>query len=206
MSEVKKETENDSTFQKLSQAIKTSIWSDPEIQPYTNVKDELSECDGILLRGTPRLVLPQSLEQQAIECHHAGQQGIVKTKRLLREKVWFPSIDRMVQERIKNCIPCQAATQANGVVERFMRTLEKAIRTAHLEKKNWKQEINVFLRQYRATPHSTTNTSPSEALNSRKLQTLLPQLTEVPNPEADNSIHETDSEKKRKMKAMKPAK
>ncbi|CAB3982993.1 Hypothetical predicted protein [Paramuricea clavata] len=60
--------------------------------------------------------------------------------------------------------------------------------------------MNVFLRQYRATPHSTTNTSPSEALNSRKLQTLLPQLTEVPNPEADNSIHETDSEKEGKMK------
>ncbi|CAB4044826.1 PREDICTED: uncharacterized protein K02A2.6-like [Paramuricea clavata] len=89
---------------------------------------------------------------------------------------------------------------ANGEVESFMRTLEKAIRTVHLEKKNWKQEMNVFLRQHRATPHSTTYTSPSEALNSRKLQTLLPQLTEVPNPEADNSIHETDSEKKIKMK------
>jgi hypothetical protein len=42
-----------------------------------------------------------------------------------------------------------------------MRTLEKAIRTAHLEKKNWKQEMNAFLRQYRATPHSTTDVSPS---------------------------------------------
>jgi transposase InsO family protein len=41
--------------------------------------------------------------------------------------------------------------QANGEVERFMRTLEKAIRTANLEKKNWKQEMNVLLRQYRVT-------------------------------------------------------
>ena len=31
--------------------------------------------------------------------------------------------------------------QANGEVERFMDTLLKAIRTAHIEQKNWKQEM-----------------------------------------------------------------
>ena len=192
---------------------------------------------------------------------------------LLREKVWFPSIDKMVEQKVKTCLPCQAATtgthrhpeplimtplpdapwqevavgfvgpfpsgelllvvidefsrfpeveivtttsakavipkldnifsrqgvpvvlksdnsppfnssefeqfasylgfehrkitpywpQANGEVERFMRTIEKA----HIEKKNWKQVLYQFLRQYRATPHSTTNVSPSEALNNR---------------------------------------
>jgi transposase InsO family protein len=45
--------------------------------------------------------------------------------------------------------------KANGEVERFMRTIEKAIRTAHIEKKNWKQALYQFLRQYRATPHRT---------------------------------------------------
>ena len=110
LSEVQKETKNDSTLQKLSQAVETNHWSDPEIQRYKNVKDELSVCDGLIIRGT-RLVLPKSLQHQAVELAHTGHQGIVKTKRLLREKVWFPSIDRMVQERIKNCIPCQAATQ-----------------------------------------------------------------------------------------------
>jgi hypothetical protein len=108
LSEVHKETKNDSTLQKLSQAVVTNHWSDPEIQVYTNAKDELSVCDGLIIRGT-RLVLPKSLQHQAIELAHTGHQGIVKTKRLLREKVWFPLIDRMVQERIKNCIPCQAA-------------------------------------------------------------------------------------------------
>ena len=110
LSEVQKETKNDSTLQKLSQAVETNHLSDPEIQMYANVKDELSVCDGLIIRGT-RLVLPKSLQHQPVELAHTGQQGIVKTKRLLREKVWFPSIDRMVQEKIKNCIPCQAATQ-----------------------------------------------------------------------------------------------
>ena len=91
--EVKTKTKNDSTMQKPARAIETNDWSDPAVKPYTTVQ-------------------PQTLQRQAIELAHTGHQGIVKTKRLLREKVWFSSIDRMVQERIKNCIPCQAATQA----------------------------------------------------------------------------------------------
>ena len=81
-----------------------------------------------------------------------------------------------------------------------MRTLEKAIRTANLEKKNWKQEMNVFLRQYRATLHNTTDVSPSEALNGRKLQTLLPQQAEVVEPDPQHSLRERDTQKKKKMK------
>ena len=39
--------------------------------------------------------------------------GLVKTKALLREKVWFPGIDRMVKETIDNCIACQATCRPN---------------------------------------------------------------------------------------------
>ena len=66
--------------------------------------------------------------------------------------------------------------RANGEAEHLVKTLEKSIRIAHLEGKNWKQELYKFLRQYRSTPHSTTNVSPSEALNSRKLKTKIPEL------------------------------
>lgn len=40
---------------------------------------------------------------------HSGHQGVVKTKSLLRETMWFPGMDKMVQERISQCIPCQTA-------------------------------------------------------------------------------------------------
>ena len=43
--------------------------------------------------------------------------------------------------------------QANGEVERFMKTIGKAIRAAHVEHRSWKQEMYSFLRNYRATPH-----------------------------------------------------
>ena len=55
-----------------------------------------------------------------------------------------------------------------------MKTLEKAIRTAVVQGKNWKQELFTFLGQYRATPQSTTGKSPSELLNRRTLKSTLP--------------------------------
>ena len=65
--------------------------------------------------------------------------------------------------------------KANYEAECLVQTLEKNIRIAHIEGKNWKQELYKFLRQYRATPHSTTRVSRYEALNSRKLKTRLPE-------------------------------
>ena len=40
---------------------------------------------------------------------HSGHKGIVKAKHFLRDSVWFPGIDRMVEEAVKGCLPCQAA-------------------------------------------------------------------------------------------------
>ena len=37
----------------------------------------------------------------------------MKTKAILREKIWFPGIDRLVKETIDRYIPCQATGQPN---------------------------------------------------------------------------------------------
>ena len=46
--------------------------------------------------------------------------------------------------------------ESNGVAEKFNANLEKVIHTAKVESKNWRQELNIILRNYRATHHSTT--------------------------------------------------
>lgn len=55
-------------------------------------------------------MIPLSLQPRALSLAHEGHQGIVKTKQLLREKVWFPGIDKQVEGLISSCIPCQSAT------------------------------------------------------------------------------------------------
>jgi hypothetical protein len=72
------------------------------------VKDELivSNDKNIILRDT-RIVIPKSLRADAIRLAlHVGHQGIVKTKSLIREKIWFPLIDSLVKSAIDSCLPC----------------------------------------------------------------------------------------------------
>lgn len=56
--------------------------------------------------------------------------------------------------------------------------MEKFIRTCGAQHQNWKHQLPCFLRQYRATPHSTTNLSPFEVLTGRKMRTSLPEIVD----------------------------
>jgi hypothetical protein len=73
-----------------------------------------------------------------------------------------------------------------------MRTLEKAIRTAQIEGKPWKQQLYTFLRNYRATPHSTTDTPPFDAMFQRPMKTKLP---EVPSNVETAELKSNESQK-----------
>ena len=66
--------------------------------------------------------------------------------------------------------------QGNAEAEAFMKPLGKAIRTAHLEKRPWQQELPKFLLNYRATPHSTTKVPPAELLYNREIRGKSPAL------------------------------
>jgi hypothetical protein len=60
----------------------------------------------ILLKGN-KIVIPQNLQTKTLQLAHMGHQGIVKTKSLLREKVWFLGIDKMVATLVQDCYECQ---------------------------------------------------------------------------------------------------
>ena len=313
--EVKIATLEDATLQKVIDNLKKGCWNDhpgevdvEAVKNMRRLKDELAITkDGLLLRGT-KLVIPKKLQERVIELAHQGHQGIVKTKRLIREKVWFPGIDKQVEEQINNCLACQASThdtkskmeplkmselpegpwqkvdidfcgpfpsgdyllvaideysrfpeveitkstsayatitkldkmfsvhgipeevksdngppfqsedfkqfskhlgfrhrrvtpgypQANGEVERFMRTLEKAVRCAIIDGKSWKQELYRFLRNYRITPHSSTGVPPGEALFNRSVRSTLPEIRK--SPAKDIIMRETDAKAKMAMK------
>ena len=53
-------------------------------------------------------MIPGSLRDRVVELAHVGHQGIVKTKSLIRSRIWYPGIDKQVEERVKKCRECQA--------------------------------------------------------------------------------------------------
>ena len=81
----------------------------PELKAYRKIKSELAlnEHDRIILRGS-RIILPERLRLKAIHIDHEGHQGLVKTKQLLPEKVWYPGVDKLAKNAVHTCILCQA--------------------------------------------------------------------------------------------------
>ena len=114
--EIKEATKNDPILTKVKQSLKTGKWDDkdPEITPYRMSAAELTihESQEVILKGT-RIVIPKALQERATQLGHVGHQGIEKTKSLLREKIWYPNMDKVVREMIEKCIACQAVGQDN---------------------------------------------------------------------------------------------
>jgi hypothetical protein len=80
------------------------------LNAYKRMVPELSVSrEGIVLRGH-RILLPKTLRSRVIDLAHAGHQGMVKTKRLIRSRVWFEGIDNAVESKVKKCKECQATT------------------------------------------------------------------------------------------------
>ncbi len=110
LQEVKHASADDETWQSLARVIATQKWhqAGKDVSKYQQIKQELSVSNSVILRGT-RIIVPEKLQDRMIMLAHSGHQGIVKTKHLLQDSVWFPGIDRMVEEGAKVCLPCQAA-------------------------------------------------------------------------------------------------
>ena len=84
----------------------------------------IANVGNTLLRGT-RIVIPQSLQRRVARLAHEGHQGIIKTKKLLRERVWLPGIDKLFEKCVAECIPCQATTQVKNSEPLQMTNLPK---------------------------------------------------------------------------------
>ena len=90
--------------------------------------------------------------------------------------------------------------EANGLAENFMKVINKIWHISKIEGKNPKQEINKFLRQYRATPHSTTGKSPSSLMFNFSFCTRLPELKQ---PALQHDIRQQNEKAKRQQKMYK---
>lgn len=71
---------------------------------------KLSVMDDLIFQ-TNRIVIPTSLQKKVIKvAHHLGHLGITKTKQMLREKYWFPTMNSIVEEINGQCYECQVTS------------------------------------------------------------------------------------------------
>lgn len=77
-----------------------------EFQPYYVRRDELSAYRDCILWGS-RVVVPPSLRPEILKILHSAHPGMVRMKGLARGYVWWPGLDKGIEEQVRTCATCQ---------------------------------------------------------------------------------------------------
>lgn len=100
--------------------------------------------------------------------------------------------------------------KANGLIERFNRTLKSQLQIAISHGIKWNAYIQKFLSNYRSTPHAHTGLTPSSMLHGRHMRTnrnnFIPSMSETPIREQTPDIQRMQrrTETFRKVKYIHP--
>ena len=70
-----------------------------KLQPFKKILEEMSIENGIILRGE-KVVIPEELQKEIIQIAHETHVGRLKTAALIKETMWFPAIERKVNEEL----------------------------------------------------------------------------------------------------------
>ena len=101
---IRKETRNDGQLQKLYKRILEEVWEkhrkDPDLHQFYSIKEELYVADGLIFRLN-QIVIPLTLRRVVIKAAHSlGHLGMTKTKQMLRQKYWFPEMNKMIEQTV----------------------------------------------------------------------------------------------------------
>ncbi|XP_054766781.2 uncharacterized protein K02A2.6-like [Lytechinus pictus] len=106
--QLKTESAADATLQKVCHYLQTA-WPreiSEDLVPYHCVRNELAIFDDTcIVRGT-RAVIPKSLQHRVLQTAHESHPGVVKMKQRCREAIWWPAIDRRVEDLVRSCEAC----------------------------------------------------------------------------------------------------
>ena len=108
----RQETTKDQTLQSLKEVIRTG-WPERkdtlanEIKPFFIVRDEITEIDGLLIKGE-RVIVPTSLRNEMKARIHEGYLGIEKCKARARDVMYWPGINNEITEMVQRCSVCHA--------------------------------------------------------------------------------------------------
>lgn len=106
--QVRRWTDRDPVLSRVRQQVLKG-WqdsSDTDLQPFQRRHVELSVQDGCLLWGH-RVIVPPQGRARMMEELHEGHPGASRMKSLARSFVWWPGMDRALEEFVRQCEQCQ---------------------------------------------------------------------------------------------------
>lgn len=105
---VEESTKSDSVMNKVLSALENG-WKFPiedSVKVFYNKRLMLSTEDGAVYYGD-RLIIPCALRARMLDLIHDTHIGMCRMKAAARMYVWWPNIDRDIEEYARQCEPCQ---------------------------------------------------------------------------------------------------
>lgn len=113
--DVAKQTKLDLVLTKVKELILTG-WSNSvkniNFQPFFNRRHELSVEKGCVVWGN-RVVIPLILQRNILELLHQQHPGMVRMKQLARSYLWWPGLDKEIEDEVRQCEQCQRYQRNN---------------------------------------------------------------------------------------------
>ncbi|XP_041461610.1 uncharacterized protein K02A2.6-like [Lytechinus variegatus] len=109
--ELQRETANDPVLRSLWQIV-TQGWPETiqelptSLRQFWSYRDEIGVSHGVLFKGS-QVIIPKTLRNDILRQLHLGHMGIESTRRLARETVFWPNINKDIDQLIKQCETCQ---------------------------------------------------------------------------------------------------
>ena len=82
-----------------------------KLKPFADRRNELTVEEGCLLWGY-RVLIPEKLRRKLLQELHRDHPGVVRMKAIARSYMWWPGLDREIEQAAKGCQPCQAVKRA----------------------------------------------------------------------------------------------
>ena len=82
-----------------------------QLLPFFQQKSSLFEVDGVLLFAE-RVIIPSSLQNRSLKKFHFGHQGVCPMKALARGYVYWPNMDKQLEDLARTCAKCQLAAKS----------------------------------------------------------------------------------------------
>lgn len=95
----------------MKTSLETGKWTE-DTKRYEPFKEKLTNTGEFLLRGT-RLIVPIKLRARMLQFAHEGHPGEFVMKRRLRERVWWPNIDKDIIRTVTKCEGCRLVAVPN---------------------------------------------------------------------------------------------
>lgn len=115
---------NDATLMEVKESLTSGEWSEGT-EKFRAVSRELFFISGVLV-FRDKFVVPGNLQAKALRLAHRGHFGASSMKKSLRKSLWWPGINREVENKVAKCKICLQLARSERPVPLVSRVLPEA--------------------------------------------------------------------------------